>query len=103
MGRPSIWEQKQAKFLDFITGGGKNDYSSGKVYGSVSSRSTNPGASGMQQNAQPWLDCYPEPAKNPAEAADIWERYAKSTIFWVIYAPFLYKVKSPQSNLPGPH
>lgn len=26
---------------------------------------------GMHQNAQPWLDCYPEPAKNLAEVADI--------------------------------
>ena len=28
---------------------------------------------------------------------------AKSTTFWVIYILFLYKVKSPQSNLPGPY
>lgn len=52
-----------------------------KVYGSFSNHSTNTRASGMHQNAQPWLDCYPEPAKNLAEAADISERYAISTIF----------------------
>ena len=28
---------------------------------------------------------------------------AKSTTFWVIYNLLLYKVKSPQSNLPGPY
>ena len=28
---------------------------------------------------------------------------AKSTTFWATYILFLYKVKSPQSNLPGPY
>lgn len=66
-----MWEQKQAPFPDSIIGGEKNASSAGHVWGSVSSPSTHTGAPGTHQNAQPWLDCYPEPAKNPAEAAQI--------------------------------
>lgn len=49
-----------------------------QVYRWVSNHGTNTEASGMLLNDQPWLDCDPERAKNLAEAADIWERYAKS-------------------------
>lgn len=60
-----------------------------RVYRRVSNHGTNTEASGMLPNDQPWLDCDPECAKNLAEAAKIWERYAKSTVFWVIYVlPF---------------
>lgn len=74
-----------------------------KVYGSLSNPNTKCWNLRHAANAQPWRDCCPEPAKNLSEAADSWERYAKSTPSQVIYALFLYKVKSPQSNLPGPH
>lgn len=67
MGRPSVWDQKRAKFPDSIVGGEEKDSSAGKVCGSVSDPSSNTGASGMHQNAQPWLDCCPGPAKNLAE------------------------------------
>ena len=52
-----------------------------KVYGSPSPSEHNTMNLSKHRRAHPWLGCYPEPAPNLAEAADIWERYAKSTTF----------------------
>lgn len=98
-----VGSRNKPSSLIFITGGGKNAHSSGRsIYIPLQpqQKMLEPQAC-SECSTLAWL--LSRTCQKSAETADRWERYTKSIILCVIYALFLYKVKSPQGNLPGPH
>ena len=105
MRRPSIWEQKQAKFPNIYDKGWKERLLFwGKNTGPSPITTQHAGASGTCYDACPHhLAVTQNLPKILLKQLIFGKGIAKSTTFWVIYILFLYKVKSPQSNLPGPY